>query len=165
MTVLPNKLSDLIELAIRDVQKCEAEPARFRLAMGNWHMPVEDGICEVCLAGAVMAQTLALPDTHYVSFAFDGVRDFQQQLRALNDVRVGDMVIAVERLGIKPSLAQSVAIEDAESIIFDGLPIDSGLWEECCGEMGEYEHVNADDFHAPWPVYLEAAAVLREASL
>ena len=67
MTELPEKDSDLIRLAVADLEKCEAMPDVYKVDMGDWHLPVwnltvdEAPRCSVCLAGAVLAQTFEVP--------------------------------------------------------------------------------------------------------
>jgi len=59
MTSLPTVLSDLIELALADLTKCEASPDYIVSMDDWWHWYDDDtNVCFVCLAGAVMAQTL-----------------------------------------------------------------------------------------------------------
>jgi len=57
---LPNKLSDLIELALKDLAKAERDP-KYKVNMGMWHenrcSDPNKPICHVCFAGAVMAKT------------------------------------------------------------------------------------------------------------
>ena len=53
--VLPEKASDLLELAVRDAMAV-AKMKGYKLDMGTWHSP--NGVCRVCMAGAVMARTL-----------------------------------------------------------------------------------------------------------
>lgn len=60
MTTLPDKLSDLLELALGDLEKVEAMPEVYEVDMSDWHLPQRDefggrcGRCTVCLAGAVI---------------------------------------------------------------------------------------------------------------
>ena len=54
----PEKLSDLIILAMQDYDIIKADP-RYQIDMGEWHRP--NGKCRVCLAGSVMANTLKTP--------------------------------------------------------------------------------------------------------
>ena len=70
-TTLPEKPSELIRLALKDLATCEASP-KYRIHMDAWHQPSEkDEKCLVCLAGAIMAQTLEsdpktdLPPGHF----------------------------------------------------------------------------------------------------
>ncbi len=58
MTKLPSKPSELIKLAIKDLQACRADP-KYEIRMICWHVPVY-GKCLICLAGAVMAKTLKI---------------------------------------------------------------------------------------------------------
>ncbi len=59
----PEKLSDLLRLAVRDCQKVEKMKTH-RLNMVEWHAPY-DGVCHVCMAGAVVDRTLgADPKVH-----------------------------------------------------------------------------------------------------
>lgn len=62
MKKLPKKMSALLRLAVRDAQACESDP-RYELHMDTWHSAsVEDnGVCFVCMAGAVMAKTQDIP--------------------------------------------------------------------------------------------------------
>ena len=56
----PAKLSDLIDLAIADARKLDH--GRYTPVWMTWHRPRPlDGKCMVCLAGAVIAGTLACP--------------------------------------------------------------------------------------------------------
>lgn len=59
--ILPDKPSELFELALKDFEWVETHPQEFVVNMSNWLLPGgEDSLCSVCLAGAVMARTLNL---------------------------------------------------------------------------------------------------------
>lgn len=60
--VLPDKPSELLRLALHDLELCEQD-ARYVVAMHFWHVYDIDSYsrCAVCLAGAVMSQTLGIP--------------------------------------------------------------------------------------------------------
>lgn len=64
--MLPDKPSELIRLALADLEKIEADP-RYEVDMSTWHKPefTFDGqmrsVCAVCFAGAVMAKTCNIP--------------------------------------------------------------------------------------------------------
>ena len=64
-TTLPSLPSALIRLALNDLLACERD-SRYAVDMDDWHWPTTDDrgrkVCRVCLAGAVMAQTLGLPN-------------------------------------------------------------------------------------------------------
>ena len=55
---LPDKPSELIRVALGDLQKCIDDP-HYSIDMNNWHVPCV-GYCSVCLAGAVMAKTFEI---------------------------------------------------------------------------------------------------------
>jgi len=57
MNKLPDKYSDLIELAIKDIQLCKKDK-RYKIDMSLWHFynPAQR-VCFVCLAGSIMAKT------------------------------------------------------------------------------------------------------------
>lgn len=50
---LPEKPSELIRVALADLDKIEKTPG-YEIVMSDWHVPF-GGRCEVCLAGAVIA--------------------------------------------------------------------------------------------------------------
>lgn len=89
MRQLPNKMSDLIEVALEDLTKVEADQ-RYRVRMNDWHVPPHSGEtrCAVCFAGAVMAKSL---DAAIASESFpdDYEEDTGRKLSALDQVRVG----------------------------------------------------------------------------
>lgn len=103
MDKLPDKPSELLSLALEDLQKCEKDP-RYSIDMDVWHEG-EDmwlGIslpCYVCMAGALMVHELdadihkiLLPDT------FDD--DTEIKLLAVDDLRRGHVATALDILGI-----------------------------------------------------------------
>lgn len=111
---LPERLSDLLELAIGDLEKCETDPG-YVVAMGSWHEEItpldkwevasiaddldviEDqrarlaegrSVCAVCMAGAVMAQTCRAPREESVGpSGYD--QDTERRLLALDLLRQG----------------------------------------------------------------------------
>lgn len=99
MNQLPDKLSDCLELALADLEKCEADP-RYRILMSEWHEPLDSGQCAVCLAGSVMAQTIGLPIENSVDFS-DFDEHTQGRLCALNSLRCGGINEALKEVGIE----------------------------------------------------------------
>ena len=88
-TLLPDKLSELIRAAIWDLIKVEQEPDLYVVDMDLWHRYI-DKKCHVCLAGAVMAQTLGAKPT--VSMYPEGYDyDVHNKLVALDNIRVGNV--------------------------------------------------------------------------
>lgn len=97
MTTLPDKPSELIRLAIADLEKCEKDD-RYEIDMYAWHQPDRDtGVCLVCLAGSVIASTLGgdrktrLYPADYIDFSHPADIDFSDsnKLSALNNFRAG----------------------------------------------------------------------------
>ena len=92
---LPDKPSELIRLALADLALCAADP-NYRIDMGEWHKP-EDGVCQVCLAGAVMAKSLnASRAAELYSSDFPENR---QKIKVLDDFRNGIVCVALDDLG------------------------------------------------------------------
>lgn len=95
---LPDKLSDLITVAIRDLIKCMKQKDKYDINMDYWHVPNANGYtskCSVCLAGSVMAQTLGADITKNMDPDDFGVSSLEEKLLALNDVRLGDISAAL----------------------------------------------------------------------
>lgn len=87
MNDLPDKPSELIRVALRDLRRVEDNP-NYKVDMMVWHMPDKnDGICRVCLAGAVMAGLGASPDEILNPYGYPART--VQKLCALNRFRQG----------------------------------------------------------------------------
>jgi hypothetical protein len=110
MKKLPDKLSDLIEVAVKDLEAVEQDP-HYVVNMDTWHRAeaqefrigqqvFEKEPCTVCLAGAVMAKTLEVP--RYWSknpVDFRGENSTEDKLIALDLVRRGFIDGALRQLG------------------------------------------------------------------
>lgn len=93
---LPQTLSDLAELGIADLRRTELDP-RYRIDMLEWHLP-DGATCAVCLAGAVMAQTLSAPvDLEWTPGYADAATN-EKALRALESLRKGSVRHAADLL-------------------------------------------------------------------
>jgi hypothetical protein len=158
---LPNKLSALLRLAVQDAQKCEAMPAEYELRMSYWHTPRSGGPCQVCMAGAVMAQSLGFERDRLIN---QGPLRFENgaALMAIDDLRTGNVHEAARRIGVGLTDEQQDACERVEQAIRDAYEADG--FDGC-----DYDPSSDDpeDFYgrAPWPVYLEAADILEAAGL
>ena len=85
---LPNKASDLIYLALHDLELCEKN-SKYKIDMGRWHRFRDDNLCYVCLAGSVIAQTLKYPILKTVLPS--QLINYEKKLIALEKFRVGDV--------------------------------------------------------------------------
>ena len=92
---LPDRLSDLILVALEDLEKVEAS-SRYEIRMDIWHLPCTD-YCGVCLAGSVMAFSLGA-DPAVLIQPHDFPPSINAKLCALNSVRAGDISLALEVL-------------------------------------------------------------------
>ncbi len=95
---LPDVPSELINLAMDDFEKCLSMPDKYRIDMDVWYSKSgeDQSICEVCLAGSVMCQTLS-PDTvddvkigDFSPCKYDDA-DLVSKLQALDKFREGNV--------------------------------------------------------------------------
>jgi len=109
---LPDKPSELILVALADLEKVEAS-ACYRVDMGVYHEPaqryegrslrisaedINDERCLVCFAGSVMAMTLDAPSDQKLWPVDFG--DNSDKLEALDSFRCGDLENGFIELGI-----------------------------------------------------------------
>ncbi len=87
-TPLPDKPSALLRLALDDLKLVEGDD-RYCVAMLTWHQPF-DGICHVCLAGAVLAKTCEIDPRERPVLSYFG-DSIHRQLYAINDFRRGEI--------------------------------------------------------------------------
>jgi hypothetical protein len=99
VSALPEKLSELLTTAINDLEACEAAEG-YTIDMGVWHQ--WDGgheTCAVCLAGAVMAQTLEFPQKANADFGNADLGTHMAALDVLDDISRGHIAEAVRKHG------------------------------------------------------------------
>jgi hypothetical protein len=101
MNTLPDLPSELIRLALHDLELCENDN-RYMINMGLWHVRQNTevgGSCSVCLAGSVMAKTLdtSLVNAFPADFESTGT---EMKLIALNKFRTGDVKRGLQCLNI-----------------------------------------------------------------
>ena len=109
MNKLPDLPSELIKLALEDLIIIEADP-EYEVDMTDWHAPNSRGHCFVCLAGAVMANTL---DTSRYEDVVPGEfdEDTRRKLLALNSFRMGYIHIRLKELGISDTIYSDLPME------------------------------------------------------
>lgn len=108
---LPKKLSDCLELALKDLAQVERMKRTYTVSMYRWHEP--NGKCTVCLAGSVMARTLERdPSDDCGPTSFDDART-RDRLYALNFLRQGDIAYALGEIGrATERLPDTIAVTD-----------------------------------------------------
>lgn len=95
---LPDKPSDLIDLALADLEKAEKSDD-YIIEMNVWHKPNDDGKCLVCLAGAVMAFSLNF-DREMKYVLANMPKNNQHKMSALNHFRYGAIRTGFNYMGI-----------------------------------------------------------------
>ena len=140
---LPDKLSDLLDLAVTDAIAASRKPG-IRLDMSIWAEKARGpgkgaSVCSVGMAGAVMTQTPGLRPTS--AFALTPFHTpFEDQLLTINHMRMGDF-----RAPWDAGMMQQAAVYAARRVVLDA-------YNERTGR-------------APWRVYRKAAAMLRGVGL
>ena len=92
----PAKLSELLRMAIRDGRTLDQ--AKYEPKSKVWHYPTEEGLCEICLAGAVLAGTLRFNQDVRVRSADQLPDGWDRAARALEFARQSRWHFAVEEL-------------------------------------------------------------------
>lgn len=103
---LPDHPGDLIRLAIKDLEKVE-KSKDYVVHMLDWHLPLKNGKCLVCMAGAVMANTLKVDKKYYAEPGRFGEQE-KGKLNAINQFRVGDIYLGLIHLNFDESTARSI---------------------------------------------------------
>jgi len=110
---LPRKPSELIRLALSDLRKCEAAPD-IKVNMNYWLVPIPGG-CAVCLAGAVMRQSLGMiPQKGLTPSSCDLDVQDADALRALNEFRCGRVALGCRGLGVDSQLMLDRSVPEYE---------------------------------------------------
>ena len=100
---LPDLPSELLALAMEDLERVEAHSHTYQIFMGDWHQPAVDGgirkKCSVCLGGAIMACTLgADPGKRYLPRDF--CADTERKLNAIDNFRNGYVTQGFHDMGL-----------------------------------------------------------------
>ena len=93
---LPNKLSELIEVAIKDLGKAEKSPS-YKIDMGSWHdLSVVDDLCYVCFAGGIIAARVESDEGHrFINPDDFGSQEIADKFESLDLVRGYNIAVAV----------------------------------------------------------------------
>lgn len=96
--ILSRVPSELIRISLEDLRKVESDD-RYVISMTNFHCHDSQGICMVCLAGAVMAKTLNVSiDALAAPASFP---ENERQLIAIDALRLGCVSSAFKTLEIE----------------------------------------------------------------
>lgn len=96
------KPSELLRVALDDLRVVEKMPA-YSINMETWHSPDSDSPpgshCYVCIAGAVMVNTLNV-GTNRAVLPMDFIDSISNKLYAINELRMGNIYQALHYMGI-----------------------------------------------------------------
>jgi len=97
----PDKYSDLIELAIKDIQLCKKDK-RYEIDMTEWHTySLFTDICSVCLVGSVLAKTLGADRVTEIPWR-DYPKILHDKIHFLNELKYGNIHIGdIPTLSVK----------------------------------------------------------------
>ena len=117
---LPDKPSELIHLALNDLELCEKDDS-YAINMHVWHCPeLHDDVpplCAVCMAGSVMAKTLNVPvEVEVCSQSFDWLENqdgefctISQKLEAIDEFRQGELYSGLMSMDMDTTAGLQVA--------------------------------------------------------
>lgn len=111
--LLPEKLSDCIDVALADLEKVEADEW-YVVDMNAWHEPLCDAKnmkCSVCFAGAVISMTMMVP-SGVDSDPWKFCEHNKARLRALDDIRCGwiQSALSLFRISLPAEMPHIVSI-------------------------------------------------------
>lgn len=153
---LPDNLSDLLELSVNDAVACDRS-RKYALSMGHWHKP--NGVCKVCMAGAVMVQTKGYRggiEVEDPSEMDDIDTDDGERYLAINNMREGEFEAAADKLGLE---IPSEVIKKAEAAL--GMVDAPPSWYKQDGDVEMPESFTKRGARCTWTQYLHAAKILR----
>ena len=156
---LPNTLSGLLHLAVADAQKVARKPG-YKLNMTVWHWPerkvrTKRTVCDVCMAGSVIANTLKVRRTHNTE-PWDLPHALQPKIEAINSMRLGLFSTALAELHPKLPVTdeQREALDTANTVIL-----------ETYRRRTDERLPLARRGRALWSSYLKAAKILEKVGL
>lgn len=124
---LPDKPSQILKVALRDLMKVEAMKKTYNINMSIWHSPTDGEICNVCHAGAVMACTLGAEPHQDKDTFFYGDRT-RAKLNFIDNVRRGDIVTGLHGLRVYGVVTLEQYDKVENSLMKEGAGYDSGSY-------------------------------------
>lgn len=138
--LLPYKMSPLLRVAFEDVRKIRRRKG-YVLHMGSFHEP-KGKVCFVCIAGAVMVCTLAVPIGKSM-LPYQCGRTMNEQLEAIDYIRAGFLESGFNCLGICLGNTEFTTLFDAWSEDMKDPTINYPAWSRAwrhfikvCKELG-----------------------------
>ena len=117
--VQPRLLSDWLEQALQDLRTCEAD-SRYRVGMFTWcRYNPDERVCQVCLAGSLLVQSLHWPMYQTCFYQIDGGQPAWALLRALNWLRCGELPKALASAAGSPLVLHTARLQQ---LCQQGLP-------------------------------------------
>jgi len=96
---LPEKLSDLIDLALSDMKVME-KSKKHVIQMQTWHEPVHENLCSVCFAGGVIANTMG--GNHRENLGPSTYNSYEKnRFQAIDSIRCYSVVGAFSWIGFE----------------------------------------------------------------
>lgn len=166
-TTLPDKLSDLLELALNDLDSVVTQFGEEVVDMTTW-LQVNDRKrpCAVCLAGAMLYRrcpdlaSLAEPASGSTAPMWDAVRPWHHKLTALDSARRGHVVTALSRLY---GLSQDTMLDVVQALgDTDLFCVRRRRDYGSLGSLAHWELVDSGGTHVAYPALDKQAAKLQE---
>lgn len=86
---LPDTLSGLLAVGLRDFAKLERAKTKYVVDMGRYHFPLGDGRCAACVAGSVMIYSLGVKADDEIAGPWDFRNRLAGKIRAIDYLRLG----------------------------------------------------------------------------
>jgi hypothetical protein len=94
---LPDKPSDLMELALKDLKRVEKLKNTYKIVMLDWHSA--NSHCSVCMAGAVMTR-VCNPDESASPYDDRFTSEERNKFETINTLRLGNIRMGLAQLNI-----------------------------------------------------------------
>jgi hypothetical protein len=177
---LPDKLSELLRLAVHDCIRAEAQGQQ--LDMRSWYQRGDSG-CTVCMAGAVLLYEVKLDPGEELPSNLRGISALRAgvapsvvgKMLAINDLRVGDIFEALANLDDAPVTAEQIRVcsalesrwserfchnDDCCHVVEDSFCVEDG-----CSCRNECDGLDLSSGRLGWDQYLEIADTLEGVGL
>ena len=144
MSTLPEKPSELIRLALHDMELCEQDD-RYIIDMDAWHVAFENK-CYVCLAGSIIAKSLSA-DIFRSAVPRDYNTEIIAKLLAIEEFRLGYVYNGIRLLVLEQFMSKGpdYLFELFDSLNYKYVDRDIIKYEENPEKFTRQMHKLADD--------------------